>query len=181
MEITAFATFSMFMFPLRLRLVSSADARIVQHHIQGVMIFNSACWGGAYVAAKASIEALQNANTGNAVNAGAVVGFLRFALALFPLLPWLHTSTSRESARMSLIVGFLWGLAYACTFVSYTLGTTGAKAAFITSLQSLVVAGCSTFFEHQGANSLLFQKSENKTMFLLSFMFYSSAAWLETF
>ncbi|CAL1162549.1 unnamed protein product [Cladocopium goreaui] len=66
------------------------------------------------------------------------------ALAAFPLLPWLGRSSSLESAAMSFLVGLIWGTSYACTFVSYTLGTTGAKAAFITSLQSVVVAACTS-------------------------------------
>lgn len=105
-----------------------------------VMILNSACWGSTFIATKAGIEALQTAGI---ENAGPVFGFLRFALATFPLLPWLGQSTM-ESAAMSCVVGLIWGTSYACTFLSYTLGTTGAKAAFITSLQSLVVAACTS-------------------------------------
>ena len=105
-----------------------------------VMILNSACWGSTFIATKSGIEALQAAGI---KNAGPVFGFLRFALATFPLLPWLGQSTM-ESAAMSCVVGLIWGTSYACTFLSYTLGTTGAKAAFITSLQSLVVAACTS-------------------------------------
>lgn len=108
---------------------------------KAVMILNSACWGSAFIATKAGIEALQTAGI---ENAGPVFGFLRFALATFPLLPWLGQSTSIASAAMSCVVGLIWGTSYACTFLSYTLGTTGAKAAFITSLQSLVVAACTS-------------------------------------
>ena len=106
-----------------------------------VMILNSACWGSTFIATKAGIDALQAAGV---QNPGAVFGLLRFALAAFPLLPWLGRSTSMESAAMSFLVGLIWGTSYATTFVSYTLGTTGAKAAFITSLQSLVVAACTS-------------------------------------
>lgn len=108
---------------------------------KAVMILNSACWGSAFIATKAGIEALQTAGI---ENAGPVFGFLRFALATFPLLPWLGQSTSIASAATSCVVGLIWGTSYACTFLSYTLGTTGAKAAFITSLQSLVVAACTS-------------------------------------
>lgn len=108
---------------------------------KAVMILNSACWGSTFIATKAGIEALQTAGI---ENAGPVFGFLRFALATFPLLPWLSQSTSIASAAMSCVVGLIWGTSYACTFLSYTLGTTGAKAAFITSLQSLVVATCTS-------------------------------------
>eukprot|EP00435_Cladocopium_sp_Y103_P063705 s311_g25.t1 len=106
-----------------------------------VMILNSACWGSTFIGTKAGIDALKAADVRNP---GAVFGFLRFALAAFPLLPWLGRSSSLESAAMSFLVGLIWGTSYACTFVSYTLGTTGAKAAFITSLQSVVVAACTS-------------------------------------
>eukprot|EP00438_Fugacium_kawagutii_P003154 Skav218934 [mRNA] locus=scaffold678:127045:128884:+ [translate_table: standard] len=106
-----------------------------------VMILNSICWGSTFIGTKAAIDALQDAAV---PNAGAVFGVCRFALAAFPLLPWLGRSTSLESAALSALVGLIWGTSYACTFLSYTLGTTGAKAAFITSLQSLVVAACTS-------------------------------------
>ena len=105
------------------------------------MILNSACWGSTFIGTKSGIDALKAADVRNP---GAVFGFLRFALAAFPLLPWLGRSSSLESAAMSFLVGLIWGTSYACTFVSYTLGTTGAKAAFITSLQSVVVAACTS-------------------------------------
>mmetsp|Transcript_88727 Transcript_88727/g.141267 ORF Transcript_88727/g.141267 Transcript_88727/m.141267 type:complete len:494 (+) Transcript_88727:71-1552(+) len=108
---------------------------------KAVMILNSACWGSTFIGTKAGIDALKAADVRNP---GAVFGFLRFALAAFPLLPWLGRSSSLESAAMSFLVGLIWGTSYACTFVSYTLGTTGAKAAFITSLQSVVVAACTS-------------------------------------
>lgn len=88
------------------------------------MMLNAACWGGTFIAAKASIDSLKAAGV---PNAGASVGFLRFALATLPLLSWLHRSSCRESAAMSLVVGAVWGMSYACTFISYTLGTTGAS------------------------------------------------------
>lgn len=108
---------------------------------KAVMILNSACWGSTFIGTKSGIDALKAADVRNP---GAVFGFLRFALAAFPLLPWLGRSSSLESAAMSFLVGLIWGTSYACTFVSYTLGTTGAKAAFITSLQSVVVAACTS-------------------------------------
>ena len=108
---------------------------------KAAMILNSACWGSTFIGTKSGIDALKAADVRNP---GAVFGFLRFALAAFPLLPWLGRSSSLESAAMSFLVGLIWGTSYACTFVSYTLGTTGAKAAFITSLQSVVVAACTS-------------------------------------
>ncbi|CAK9007529.1 unnamed protein product [Durusdinium trenchii] len=120
---------------------------------KGVMMLNAACWGGTFIAAKASIDSLKAAGV---PNAGASVGFLRFALATLPLLPWLHRSSCRESAAMSLVVGAVWGMSYACTFISYTLGTTGAKAAFITSLQSLVVAACTSCLARKLQRGTLF-------------------------
>ena len=73
-------------------------------------------------------------------DAPVVFGALRFVLAALPLLPWLWKSSSPESARSSAVVGSLGAVAYAAVFVSFSYGTTGAKAAFITALQTTVVA-----------------------------------------
>ena len=73
-----------------------------------------------------------------------VFGALRFVLAALPLLPWLLKSSSAESARTSALVGSFGAVAYAAIFVSFSYGTTGAKAAFITALQTTVVASLSS-------------------------------------
>ena len=73
-----------------------------------------------------------------------VFGALRFVLAGLPLVPWLLKSTSAESVRTSALVGSFGAIAYAAIFVSFSYGTTGAKAAFITALQTTVVATLSS-------------------------------------
>mmetsp|Transcript_55897 Transcript_55897/g.130593 ORF Transcript_55897/g.130593 Transcript_55897/m.130593 type:complete len:409 (+) Transcript_55897:30-1256(+) len=107
---------------------------------KAVTVFNAACWGSSYISSKAGIDAL----AANGVeDAPIVFGALRFSLAALPLLPWLLRSSATESARTSAVVGSLNGLSYAAIFTSYAYGTTGGKAAFITSLQTIVVAACS--------------------------------------
>ncbi|CAE7248618.1 unnamed protein product [Symbiodinium natans] len=89
---------------------------------KSVTAFNAACWGATYISTKAGID----------------------HLATLPLLPWVLRSSTAESARTSAIVGSLNGFAYAAIFTAYTLGTTGGKAAFICSLQTIVVAACTS-------------------------------------
>ena len=106
-----------------------------------VTVFNAACWGSSYISSKAGIDALSAAGV---EDAPIVFGALRFGLAALPLLPWVLRSSAAESARTSAIVGSLNGLSYAAIFTSYAYGTTGGKAAFITSLQTIVVAACTS-------------------------------------
>eukprot|EP00439_Symbiodinium_sp_Y106_P035227 s2067_g4.t1 len=106
-----------------------------------VTAFNAACWGAAYISTKAGIDTLVAAGV---EDAPIVYGALRFSLATLPLLPWVLRSSSAESARTSAIVGSLNGFAYAAIFTAYSLGTTGGKAAFICSLQTIVVAACTS-------------------------------------
>ena len=106
-----------------------------------VTVFNAACWGSSYISSKAGIDALTAAGV---EDASIVFGALRFGLAALPLLPWVLRSSAAESARTSAIVGSLNGLSYAAIFTSYAYGTTGGKAAFITSLQTIVVAACTS-------------------------------------
>lgn len=108
---------------------------------KSVTAFNAACWGAAYISTKAGIDTLVAAGV---EDAAIVYGALRFGLAALPLLPWVLRSSSAESARTSAIVGSLNGLAYAAIFTAYSLGTTGGKAAFICSLQTIVVAACTS-------------------------------------
>jgi len=108
---------------------------------KGVTLFNAVCWGSSYISTKAGIDALSSAGV---EDAPVVFGALRFVLAALPLLPWLWKSSSPESARSSAVVGSLGAVAYAAVFVSFSYGTTGAKAAFITALQTTVVASLSS-------------------------------------
>ncbi|CAE7484021.1 unnamed protein product [Symbiodinium natans] len=108
---------------------------------KAVTVFNAACWGVSYISSKVGIDALAAAGV---EDAPIVFGALRFGLAAVPLLPWLPRSSALESARASAIVGSLNGLSYAAVFSSYSYGTSGGKAAFIVSLQALVVAACTS-------------------------------------
>lgn len=112
---------------------------------KAAMVFNSAGWGATFIATKACVDAVDGAN----INAAAFVGFVRFLLVTVPLLPWLPYSSNWESGLKSGLVGFIWGTSYACSLLAYSLGTTGAKAAFITALQSLVVAFSTSFVERR--------------------------------
>ena len=121
-----------------------------------VMLLNTVVWGSCFIASKACIDALEGAN----IDASAFVGFVRFLLATIPLSPWLLSASSWESSSKSILVGLFWGASYASTYFAYTLGTTGAKAAFITALQSLVVALLTSFTEGRlrigGVSNLLY-------------------------
>ncbi|CAE7590057.1 unnamed protein product [Symbiodinium natans] len=108
---------------------------------KGITLFNAVCWGSSFISTKAGIDALSSAGV---EDAPVVFGALRFVLAALPLLPWLLKSSSAESARTSALVGSFGAVAYAAIFVSFSYGTTGAKAAFITALQTTVVASLSS-------------------------------------
>lgn len=104
---------------------------------KAVALFNAACWGSSY----AGIDAL---STAGVEDAAVVFGACRFLLAALPMLPWILKSSCPESARGSALVGSLSAIAYAAVFASLSHGTTGAKAAFIMALQTIIVAFCSS-------------------------------------
>jgi len=106
---------------------------------KAVSFFNAACWGSSYVATKAGMNALQAAGVEDPIT---VFQVLRFSVAALPLLPWLLRSTSTTSASLSAVTGVLVGMSYLILSEAYALGTTASKAAFITSLQTIVVAAC---------------------------------------
>ena len=108
-----------------------------------VILLSTVVWGSCFIASKACIDALEGAN----IDRSAFVGFVRFLLATIPLSPWLFSASNWESAWKSMLVGLFWGSSYAAVYFAYSLGTTGAKAAFITALQSLVVALLTSFTE----------------------------------
>eukprot|EP00434_Breviolum_minutum_P002825 symbB.v1.2.002482.t1/scaffold131.1/size310497/2 len=109
---------------------------------KAVALFNAACWGSSYVSSQAGIDAL---STAGVEDAAVTFGTCRFLLAALPMLPWLLKSSCPESARGSALVGSLSAIAYATVFASLSHGTTGAKAAFIMALQTIIVAFCSSF------------------------------------
>ena len=100
-------------------------------------LFNAACWGVTYISTKAGIDALRYEGV---ENAACVFQFVRWLLCAGCLLPWLKGSSCRESMRVSALVGILNALGYFSISIAYTFGTSGSKAAFITSLQAIVVA-----------------------------------------
>lgn len=108
---------------------------------KAVALFNAACWGSSYVSSQAGIDAL---STAGVEDAAVVFGACRFLLAALPMLPWILKSSCPESARGSALVGSLSAIAYAAVFASLSHGTTGAKAAFIMALQTIIVAFCSS-------------------------------------
>eukprot|EP00913_Durusdinium_trenchii_P016524 g15530.t1 len=108
---------------------------------KAIALFNAACWGSSYVSSQAGIDAL---NTAGVEDAAMVFGACRFLLAALPMLPWILKSSCPESARGSALVGTLSAIAYAAVFASLAHGTSGAKAAFIMALQTIIVAFCSS-------------------------------------
>ncbi|CAJ1337460.1 unnamed protein product [Effrenium voratum] len=108
---------------------------------KAVALFNAACWGSSYISSQAGIDAMSSAGV---EDAAIVFGACRFALAALPLLPWILKSSCSESARGSALVGTLSAVAYAAVFASISHGTSGAKAAFIMALQTIIVAFCSS-------------------------------------
>lgn len=100
-------------------------------------LFNAACWGVTYISTKAGIDALSYEGV---ENAACVFQFVRWLLCAGCLLPWLKGSSCPESMRLSALVGILNALGYFCISLAYSFGTSGSKAAFITSLQAIVVA-----------------------------------------
>mmetsp|Transcript_42132 Transcript_42132/g.98268 ORF Transcript_42132/g.98268 Transcript_42132/m.98268 type:complete len:411 (-) Transcript_42132:50-1282(-) len=127
--------------PQGMRSEDIAQALPANSFWKGVTLFNAVCWGSSFISTKAGIDALSSAGV---EDAPIVFGALRFILAALPLLPWLVKSSSAESARTSALVGSFGAVAYAAIFVSFSYGTTGAKAAFITALQTTVVASLSS-------------------------------------
>lgn len=105
-----------------------------------VTLFNAICWGATYICTKAGIDALVEAEV---PQAAAVFQFIRFGLCALLMLPWLFKSSSRRSTWCSCKVGLLNALAYLSVSVAYAIGTTGSKAAFMASLQAIVVTACS--------------------------------------
>lgn len=94
----------------------------------------TACWGANFATTKFALDALGDPSH------GALFVASRFVLAAAVLLPFLFESSSAAAVWAGVRVGGLCALGYATQAVALQMGSAPGTAAFICSLQSVVVA-----------------------------------------
>lgn len=95
----------------------------------------TACWGANFAVTTYALGALGgDAQTGSLFLSG------RFVVAAVLLLPFLATASSASAVRAGAQVGGLCAFGYATQAMALGMGTSSGTAAFICSLQSVVVA-----------------------------------------
>ena len=103
---------------------------LTHHHL----LF-SQCWGANFAATKYAIDAL-----GGTAADGELFVASRFVVAAALLVPFLASASNRQAIVAGVQVGGLCALGYAAQALALGMGTSPGTAAFICSLQSVVVA-----------------------------------------
>ena len=102
---------------------------------QLAMISITACWGANFAVTSWSLDALGGGSTD-----GELFVASRFVVGASALLPFLASASSVGAVWAGAQVGLLCACGYATQAVALSLGTQAGTAAFICSLQSVVVA-----------------------------------------
>ena len=102
---------------------------------QLAMIAITACWGANFAVTSWSLDAL-----GGSAQDGELFVASRFVVGAAALLPFLASASSMSAVMAGAQVGLLCACGYATQAVALSLGTQAGTAAFICSLQSVVVA-----------------------------------------
>lgn len=102
---------------------------------QALLMGITACWGANFAVTAYALEALG----GGAADSQLFIA-ARFVLAAACLTPFLATASSAGVVRAGASVGGLCALGYAAQALALGMGTSPGTAAFICSLQSVVVA-----------------------------------------